>query len=125
MGEASTFSESWHRIANHRMALRPHVQLQRQFFRGERFYVLEDPFNNQFFRLHPAAYEFVARLRLDRSVESVWDACVQANPEEAPGQEDVLRLLAQLNSSNLLQSHLPPDSEKMFDRYRKRRGREQ
>ncbi|HEX8310800.1 MAG TPA: biotin/lipoyl-binding protein [Chthoniobacteraceae bacterium] len=124
MSAASTFSESWYRIAGYSLALRPHVQVQRQFFRGERYYVLHDPFNNQFSRLQPAAYEFVARLRLGRSVESVWCECIEANPEEAPGQEDVIRLLAQLNASNLLHSNLPPDSTKLFDRYQKRRERE-
>src|SRR5688500_2385458 len=124
MADAGTFSESWYRIADERVALRPHVQVRRQFFRGERCYVLHDPFNNQFFRLPPIAYEFVARLRLDRSIESVWNECVQAHPEEAPGQEEVIRLIAQLNASNLLHSQLPPDSAKLFERYSKRRDRE-
>ncbi len=124
MSEATTFSESWYRVADHCVALRPHVQVQRQYFRGERCYVLHDAFNNQFFRLQPAAYEFVARLRSNRTVESVWHECVQAHPEDAPGQEDVIRLLAQLNASNLLHSNLPPDGEKIFERYRKRREQE-
>src|SRR6185503_6437894 len=112
-----TFSESWYRIAGQRVALRPHVRIHRQFFRGERCHVLHDPFNNQFFRLRAAAYEFVARLRLDSTVEEAWQECMAANPDEAPGQEDALRLLAQLYGSNLLHSNLPPDSEKLFERY--------
>ena len=48
-----TFSESWFRIANQRISLRPHVEVRRQRFRGERWFVLEDPFNNQFFRVRP------------------------------------------------------------------------
>ncbi|MEA3210395.1 MAG: putative peptide zinc metalloprotease protein [Chthoniobacter sp.] len=122
--ETKTFSESWYRIAHQRVALRPHVRVRRQYFRGERYYVLQDPFNNQFFRLRPAAYEFVARLRLERPVESVWQECLEASPEEAPGQEDALRLLAQLYGSNLLHSNLSPDSAKLFERYATRRQRE-
>ena len=57
----STFSESWYRIAKQKISLRPSVRVRRQNFRGERWYVLENPFSNQFFRLRPAAYEFVAR----------------------------------------------------------------
>ena len=64
----STFSESWYRIAKQKISLRPSVRVRRQNFRGERWYVLENPFSNQFFRLRPAAYEFVARLRSDRTV---------------------------------------------------------
>ena len=59
----SLFSESWYRIAQQRVALRSHVSVRRQYFRGERWYVLQDPFNNQFFRLRPGAYDFVVRLR--------------------------------------------------------------
>ena len=40
-----TFSESWYRIAQQRVSLRSHVKVRRQLFRGERWYVLQDPFN--------------------------------------------------------------------------------
>ena len=66
-----TFSESWHRVANLKVGLRPTVRVKRQFFRGEKWYVLHDPFNNQYFRLRPEAHEFVVRLRSERTVEEV------------------------------------------------------
>lgn len=119
-----TFSESWFRIANQRISLRPHVEVRRQRFRGERWYVLEDPFNNQFFRVRPVAWAFLARLSSDRTVESVWQECFDERPDEAPGQEEVIRLLAQLHSANLLHSNLAPDTAKLFERYRKRKQRE-
>ena len=119
-----TFSESWYRIADRHAALRPHLTVRRQFFRGERWYVVQDPINNQFFRLRPAAYDFLARLRLDKTVEDVWKECVGRNPDEAPGQEDVIRLLAQLYQANLLHSDMAADSAQLFERYRQRRERE-
>src|SRR5689334_6791566 len=121
---AGTFSESWYRIADQHAALRPHISVRRQFYRGERWYVLHDPINNQFFRIRPAAYEFVARLRLNRTIEQAWQECINAGPLEAPGQEDAIRLLSQLYQGNLLHSDLPPDSAKLFERYRQRRQRE-
>jgi putative peptide zinc metalloprotease protein len=125
MAEApSTFSESWFRIAQQRLSLRAHVKVRRQFFRGERWYVLQDPFNNQFFRLRPGAYDFVVRLRPDRTLDAVWNECFEADPENAPGQEDALRLLAQLYAANLLHSALAPDSVLLFDRYKKRKQKE-
>ena len=48
-----TFSESWYRVANQRICLRPVVRVRRQNFRGERWIVLENPFSNQYFRLRP------------------------------------------------------------------------
>ncbi len=120
----STFSESWYRIASQRLYLRTGVLVQRQYFRGERWFVLQNPFSNQYFRLRPAAYEFVGRLRPERTVEQVWQECVQKFPDEAPGQEAVLQLLAQLNFANLLQYEEAVDTAQLFDRFKKRRQRE-
>ena len=119
-----TFSESWYRIAAEHVALRPQVQVRRQFFRGRRWYVLRDPFNNQFFRLHPFAYLFVARLRRDRTVQQVWEECLELYPDEGPGQQEVIQLLGQLFAANLIQCDRPADTAKLFERYRQRRRRE-
>jgi putative peptide zinc metalloprotease protein len=119
-----TFSESWHRVASQRIALSPGVRVRRQTFRGERFYVLEDPLSNQFFRLRPAAYEFVARLRRDRTVDQAWQECLERFPDEAPGQEAALRLLGQLYQANLLHYDRATDTDTLFQRFKKRTQRE-
>ena len=119
-----TFDESWYRVAGHRISLRVSVEIRRQFFRGERWYVLHDPFANQFFRIRPAAYEFIARLGGNRSVQEAWEQTMEAIPDEAPGQEEVIRLLAQLYHSNLLRSGVAGDTGKLFERYKKRRQKE-
>lgn len=124
MAFGNTFSESWHRVAGLRISLRPTVSARKQFFRGETWYVLEDPFNNSFFRLRPEAYEFVSRLAPDRTVEEVWEGCLTRKPEDAPGQEDAIRLLSQLYFANLLYFKTAGDSEALFERYRQRRQRE-
>lgn len=120
----STFSESWHRIADLKVSLRPTVKGRRQVFRGELWHVLSDSFNNTFFRLRPEAWDFISRLRPDRTVEAVWEEALQRNPDMAPGQEDVLQLLTQLYYANLLYFKNPADSAMLFERYRKRRQRE-
>src|SRR5436853_1091584 len=119
-----TFSESWYRIADQQIYLRPGVNVRRQNFRGQRWIVLENPLRNQFFRVRPEAYEFIGRLRPDRTVEQVWRECLEKFPDSAPGQEAVLQLLAQLYFANLLQYDLATDSAKLFDRYEKTRQRE-
>jgi len=119
-----TFSESWYRIANQRIHLRPGVNVSRQNYRGERWMVLEDPFANSFFRMRPEAYEFVARLRPDRTVEEVWRECIERFPDTAPGQQAVIQLLSQLYHSNLLQYNLAADSAQLFERQKKRKQRE-
>jgi len=119
-----TFSESWYRIASERIFLRPVVNVRRQMFRGERWVVLENPFSNQYFRLRPEAYEFVARLSNERTVEQAWQECLNRFPDTAPGQEAVIQLLSQLYSANLLQYDTATDSAQLFERYKKRRQRE-
>ena len=119
-----TFSESWYRVANQKICLRPVVKARRQNFRGERWIVLENPFSNQYFRLRPAAYEFVSRLQPDCTVEQAWQQCLERFPDEAPSQEAVIQLLSQLYFANLLQYDLAADSARLFERYKKRKQRE-
>ncbi len=119
-----TFSESWYRISGQRICLRPDVIVQRQNFRGQRWIVLQNPFSNRFFRLRPAAYEFVARLQRDKTVEQVWQECLDRFPDEAPGQEAVIQLLSQLYFANLLQYEAGSDTAQLFQRYERTRQRE-
>jgi putative peptide zinc metalloprotease protein len=125
MTESSrTFSDVWYRVARQTVTLRPRVEVRRQVFRGEPWHVLYDPFNNQFFRVRPEAYAFIARLRPDRTVEDDWQETLDDDPDGAPGQEDVIQLLAQLYHANLLHYKVAADSEQFFARYRKRKQRE-
>ncbi len=118
-----TFHESWYRIADQLVGLKPNIDVSRQLYRGERWYVLRDPLTNQFYRLRPSAYRFVARLDQTKSVESVWREVVHENPDDAPGQEEIIQLLAQLYHANLLHYQLPADSKQLFDRYKKRKNK--
>lgn len=121
---SSTFSESWHRIVDQKIALRANVKARKRYFRGELWYVLEDPFNNQFFRLRPGAYDFIQRLRRDRTVGEVWEECLNRDPDGVPGQEEVIQLLSQLHFASLLYYEQPSDSANLFDRYKRRKQRE-
>ena len=119
-----TFSASWHRVADLKVGVKSTVRIRRQYFRGEKWYVLHDPFNNNFFRIRPESHDFLVRLNPGHTVEEVWEACIERAPETTPGQEDVIRLLTQLNFANLLFYKTPADSGKLFDRYGKQRQRE-
>jgi putative peptide zinc metalloprotease protein len=114
------FHESWYRIASQRVSLRASVCIHRQFFRGTKWYVLHDPFSNQYYRLQQAAYEFVSRLSHKKTIEQVWQQLLQANPETAPGQGEVIELLAQLYQANMLHYDQAQDSLQLFERKQKR-----
>jgi len=119
-----TFSETWYRVAELKPHLLSSVQVHRQQFRGHMWHVLQDPANNQFFRLNEAAYRFVALLDGRRTVSDAWKISNDQFGDMSPTQGEVIQLLGQLYSSNLLQADLPPDSEGLFKRYKKRVGRE-
>lgn len=118
------FSESWHRVAGQRLRLRPSVRLRRQTFRGERWHVAQDAFTNQFFRFREEAYDFVARLDGTRTVDEIWADCVRRRPDTAPGQGEVVTLLAQLYQANLLMGDTAADTARLFERHQKRRRQE-
>lgn len=124
MSDDLLFSESWHLVAPQRPALRPDVPVHRQAFRGEVWHVLGDPYQNRWFRVRPAAWRFVVRLDGLRSVEEAWQLCLDGDPENTPGQQEVVQLLAQLYGAGLLRSDLPPDGAALFRRLQGRRTQE-
>ena len=119
-----TFSESWYRVAELRPRLRSACQVHRQHFRGQAWHVVQDPANNQFFRLNEEAYRFVALLDGRRTIAEVWKICNDIAGDAAPTQGEAIQLLGQLYTSNLLQGDLPPDAEGLLRRYRQRITRE-
>ena len=121
--QSRTFHESWYRIADQHICLKPNVTVRRQLFRGRRWYVITDPFSGQFFRMQPSAYRFIASLNTKRSVQDVWNECALSDPDDTPGQEEVIHLLAQLYHANLLHYSLGQASAKLFERYKERKQR--
>ena len=119
-----TFHEAWYRVAELHPRLLSGVQVYRQHFRGQMWYVLENPSNNQYSRISDEAYRFIGLLDGRRTVSEGWRICNEQLGDRAPTQGEVIQLLGQLHSVNLLHADLPPDSESLFNRYRKRVGRE-
>jgi len=117
--ERPTFSESWYRVSELTPQLLGAIHVYRQYFRGRKWYVLQDPSSNQFFRLNDPAYYFVAMLDGRRSVRQVWHHCVERWGDAAPTQGEVIHLLGRLHASNLLQGDVAPDAEALFKRYQK------
>jgi len=122
--DRALFSESWHRVASQRLRLRPSVRIRRQAFRGDIWYIAQDTFNNEFFRFRPEAYAFIARLDGTRTVEQLWLLCLDRDPDRAPGQGEIVSMLAQLYQANLIVSEVPPDTARLFERHQRRQRQE-
>ncbi len=121
MSERSTFSPFWHRVRALKPRLRPHVQITRQHYRGKRWHVVHDPSSNQFYRLSSVGHEFVGMLDGRRTVEEAWELGLSRHGDDALTQNDVIQLLSQLHSSNLLSADVAPETEQLLTRGRERR----
>lgn len=112
-----TYDEHWHRVAPRRLRLRPCVEMFAQRFRGRRWYVVRDALSGKFFRIRPPAYEFICELERSVTVEEAWQRRLEIDPENVPGQGEVVRLLSSLHRAGLLGSDEEGDIEPLADAF--------
>jgi putative peptide zinc metalloprotease protein len=120
----AVFSDSWFRIAQARVSLPASTRVERQSFGGELWYVLQDSYSHRYFRITPQAWAFISRLTPEKTVEETWLAFIEQHPDEAPGQEDVVRVLSQLHVANMLYFQDLPDNQAIYRRAQTQRRRE-
>lgn len=113
---AALYNAQWYRVARLKPRLRAQVRVVVQQWRGQRWYLLSDAATGRQHRIDTSAYEFVGRCDGQRSVHEVWTTLLQAQPDRAPTQDEVLRLLGQLNELELLQSEQAPPVEALLHR---------
>jgi putative peptide zinc metalloprotease protein len=118
---ASLYSAQWYRVARLRPCLRAHVRVQRQQWRDQRWYLLSDAATGRQHRINESAYQFIGRCDGQRTVHEVWNSLLDTQRDDAPTQEDVLRLLGQLNEHELLQSEQAADARALVQRRTDRR----
>ncbi len=116
-------SQSWYRVADLRLRLRRHARLYRTHYRGQLWYVLQDRTSGRFHRFSPSSYRIIAMMDGNRTVQEIWDiACAQLE-DETLTQDEVIRLLGQLHSADVLYGDLPPDIEELSERGARARSR--
>jgi putative peptide zinc metalloprotease protein len=113
---APFLSASWYRVAELRPELRAHARIHRQRFRGQPWYVLHDSASGKLHRFSPAAYRVIQLMDGQRTIDEIWTEVAAEAGEDAPTQDEVIRLLAQLHAGDLLQANLPPDVDELAER---------
>jgi putative peptide zinc metalloprotease protein len=103
-------SSSWYRVARRSPKLRDHASVQRHRYRGSTWYVVQDHATGRVHRLSPAGYVVVAAMDGMRTVDQIWQEVGVDLAEEAPSQNDVIHLLAELNAADLLQTEAVPEA---------------
>ncbi|TFY99280.1 hypothetical protein EZ313_22215 [Ramlibacter henchirensis] len=109
-------SASWHRVAGLRPSLVPGLRIVRQQVRDQVWHVLVEPASGRQLRLNPAAYSLVARFDGQAPVEQLWQRELRKQREDAPTQDEVLRLLAQLFRGGMVRFDAAPHLSLLFAR---------
>ena len=118
---SSLYSPSWYRVAGLKPRLRSHAEIHRHHYRGELWYVLEDHASGRFQRFTPAAYQIIGLMDGKRTVQEIWDTVRSRVGDDAPTQEEVIRLLSQLHAVDVLRADVVPDTSELLKRFEKRR----
>ena len=117
--DAPLHSSLWYRVAPLRPRLLARARLHRHRYRGERWYLLQDPASGRVHRLTPAARLVLAAMDGKRSVAELWKLAQRRLGEDAPTQDEIIGLLGQLHASDLLRADASPDALEVFERGRK------
>ena len=88
----SLFSPSWYRVSGLKPRLRSHVEIHRHHYRGELWYIMQDHSSGRFQRFTPTAYLLIGFMDGKRTVQEIWDIAVSRLGDDAPTQDEVVRL---------------------------------
>jgi putative peptide zinc metalloprotease protein len=116
MTAAPFLSSSWYRVARRRPKLRDHTSVQRHRYRGGIWYIVQDHATGRVHRLSPAGYMLVAAMDGVRTVDQLWQEVGATLAEEAPSQNEVIQLLAELSAADLVQTEVAPDAGALMER---------
>ena len=119
MKTRSWSSASWYRVAGFRPRLRTHVKIHRHVYRGKLWFVLQDRTSGRFHRFTPEAYRLIAMMDGHRTLEQIWEDAVDALEIDAVTQDELVRLVGQLYSADVLSGDVPPDIMELSERGRR------
>lgn len=109
-------SVEWYRISGARPKLRRDAVIRRHLYLGRPWYVISDATGGKVHRLTPAAYQIAGRLDGATTLDTIWREAVAAHGEDAPGQDEIVRLVSQLHNADLLSGDDRPMLDDLLDR---------
>jgi putative peptide zinc metalloprotease protein len=115
----SLFSPSWYRVSKLKPRLRGHTRVYRHEYRGELWYVLQDHSKGRYYRFTPATYQVIGQMNGERTIQDLWDTASDHLGDDGPTQGEVIRLIGQLHSSDVLICDVPPDTAELLRRSEK------
>src|ERR1051326_3585058 len=109
-------SNLWYRVAGLKPKLRSHAVLHRHRYRGQIWYLLQDPATGRVNRFTPGARLVISLMDGAHTVAVLWEIANRRLGESAPTQDEMIQLLGQLHAADLLRSDVTPDVAEIFAR---------
>lgn len=103
----SFLSSDWYRIAPLTPRLRGQVDIHRQIFRGDTWYVVQDHHSGKYHRVTPQANFILSMMNGKRSIGELWEEACERFGDAPPTQSETIRLLSQLHAADLIATDLP------------------
>ena len=88
---APLLSNLWYRVAPLKPKLRSQARLHRHRYRGQVWYILQDPASSRVHRFTPAARLVIAAMDGKRSVQKLWELVNWHLGEDAPTQDEIIQ----------------------------------
>lgn len=111
----SLHSTHWYRVSGLRPTLRDSAQISRHSYRGQVWYVVRNALTSRNHRFNVLAYRLISRMDSTRTVEEIWQEAQEQLADDAPTQDEMIRLLGQLHGADLIQNDILPSTVDMFD----------
>ncbi len=115
------FSNHWYRVAELQPRLRSHARIARHRYRGQTWYVLDDPSTQRYHRFTSDAHLAIGLMDGRRTVHEIWEIACERLGDNAPTQDEMIMLLGQLNAADVLDCDVPLDVGELLTRYDRER----
>jgi len=112
----SLLSPQWYRAQALTPRLRKHIEVHRHDYRGQIWFILEDKSSGRHHRFNAAAFRIIGLLDGERTVNETWQLLNNQLGDFAPTQDEIIQLLGQLHSADLLHSNAATDIDELFHR---------
>lgn len=112
-------SQDWYRVAALKPRLREHVEIHRHRLRGQTWHIVQDLHTGNYHRISPAGNMMISLMDGRRPVQKLWEIACDRFEDDPPSQSEVIRLLSQLHTADLIAGDTPPDIEELGRRHRR------
>ncbi len=109
-------STLWYRVATLRPRVLARARLLRHRYRNALWYVLQDRATGQLHRFTPGARLLIAAMDGRRTMGDLWRLGQAELGDDAPTQDELIDLVAQLHMADVLATDIPPDTLESFER---------